>query len=152
MGLKSIAKGFFDGTVGQIASIVKDPIKEWQERKTVESKGRIQVAKIKARTEIAKANNEHELAKQGKVTQADWDQKAMADSEKSYKDDVQFLVVILPMVMCFFYPDKVLNGFAAIVELPWWWKVAFLGMLARNFGLRWLVAPMMKRFGIGGTK
>jgi hypothetical protein len=140
----------FDGTVGKILDVAKEPIKEWQVRKTIKAKGRIQVVKIKARTEIAKANNEHELALQGKVTQADWDQKAMDDSEKSYKDDIQFLVVIFPMVMCFFYPDKVLAGFAAMVKLPWWWKVAFLGMLARNFGLRWLVAPMMKRFGVGG--
>lgn len=143
----SIWKSLFNGTVGKVVDLAKDPLKQWQERKTIVAEAKMEVTKIEAQAKVAVAQRKLDITVQDKSTEASWDRKAMDDADKTWKDEVQFAVVILPIAACFFWPDKVTAGFEAIKGIPWWWNLAFLGILARNFSLRWLVAPIASRFG-----
>jgi hypothetical protein len=148
MGIFGPVKAIFEGTVGKLIDIAKEPIKEWQVRKTVKAKGAITIAKLEAAAGVAAAKYKYDMAMQGKVSETDWDQQAMKDAEKTWKDEIQFAIIMAPFLLCFIKPELVASGFNAVnVNIPWWWQLAFLGILARNFGLRWLVAPAAKRFG-----
>ena len=105
-----------------IVSLVKEPIVEWQKRKTLEVE---QVDKALERTHelnIKKIDVATELAKQGIQIEANWDTNAQQDMKTSWKDEYLTLLFSVPLILAFFpqTQEAVLKGFETLSKTPEW--------------------------------
>ena len=124
-----------------IANIVKEPIVEWQKRKTLEV---AQVDKAREREHelnLKKIDVATELAKQGQKIEADWDTNAQQDMKTSWKDEYLTILFSVPLVLAFIpqTQEAVLKGFETLGKTPDWYMMLLTGIVAGVFGLRWLV-------------
>lgn len=124
-----------------IANIVKEPIVEWQKRKTLEV---AQVDKAREREHelnLKKIDVATELAKQGQKIEADWDTNAQQDMKTSWKDEYLTILFSVPLVLAFIpqTQEAVLKGFETLGKTPEWYMMLLTGIVAGVFGLRWLV-------------
>lgn len=132
--------------VSGIFESISGPINEWQKRKTVKAQGEMEVTKLHAQAAVARAQAMVEMAKQGLQVEADWDERAQMDARTSWKDEFLMVIFVAPFV-CMFLPELqtyVVAGFDAADKLPLWYQAVLLGIVAAVFGLRWLVAPLIK--------
>ena len=125
-----------------IANIVKEPIVEWQKRKTLEV---AQVDKAREREHelnLKKIDVATELAKQGQKIEADWDTNAQQDMKTSWKDEYLTILFSIPLILAFFpqTQDTVLKGFETLDKTPEWYMVLVGGIVASAFGLRGLLS------------
>lgn len=125
-----------------IVSLVKEPLVEWQKRKTLEVE---QVDKALERTHelnIKKIDVATELAKQGIQIEANWDTNAQQDMKTSWKDEYLTLLFSVPLILAFFpqTQEAVLKGFETLSKTPDWYMMLVTGIVAGVFGLRWLVS------------
>ena len=117
-----------------------------QVRKTaiVEAKQVLSLAKINAETKRV-----------NKVIEAttNWDMEAMRQSQFSWKDEALMIILFAPFILAFvpFFQTYIKNGFAIIKDLPLWYQLSLVGIIAASFGLRWLfqgkVNKMVKGLG-----
>jgi len=136
-----------------VVDLVKEPIKGWQERKTIKVAGALEVAKLKVQSNIAVANAKVEMAKTGQTIQADWDTVAQADMKKSWKDEVLMFIIFFPVITMFLAAvigndamiDRMIKTVNALGEFPMWYQVTMLGIIAAVFGLRWLIEPVVAK-------
>jgi len=136
-----------------LTDIVKEPLVEWQKRKTVRVTAEMEVEKILAEAEIEKARTKLELAKSGQIIEADWDARAQEAMKFSLKDEALLLIIYSPVVMLFIsifvsdeFQQRVIQSVQALNDFPNWYKITLMGIIASVFGLRWLIAPVVQRF------
>ena len=140
----------FTQLLAPVTDLIKEPLKGWQERKTIATKSKTRVAELNAEAAVANGQAKLELAKNGQAIQADWDSTAQEQMKFSWKDEVLMLVIMTPFVGSFIpgVQDYVKDGWVYVATAPSWWTFSFLGIIAAVFGLRWLIAPLVKKMGL----
>lgn len=133
---------WFKTTIDSITSIVKDPIVEWQKRKTLQVE---QIDKEKERDHELKLEQlkiNAKLAEQGIQAETNWDDKAQENMQHSWKDEYLLILFSIPLIGCFIpsYQEDVLRGFEILQKTPQWYIWSVLGMVAGAWGLRWLIS------------
>ncbi|ODS24179.1 hypothetical protein AB835_04685 [Candidatus Endobugula sertula] len=132
---------------GVLNTLVGEPIKQWQRRKTLKAEQQYELAKLDGKARIAKATALAEMAKQGQQNDFDLDMMATKNMEKSWKDELILCIFLLPIVLAFI-PDMqphVLNGFAAIEKMPHWYVAIVIGMVVVIYGMRGLLKAYLTR-------
>lgn len=131
-----------------IAGIVKEPLTEWQKRKTLEVEQEDKALEREHELKIEQLKINSKLAEQGIQVEANWDARAQENMKHSWKDEYLLILFSLPLIGCFIpeYQEDVLRGFEILQQTPQWYIWSILGMVAGAWGLRWLVS------GIRGTK
>ncbi|MBT3178939.1 MAG: hypothetical protein HOG03_11645 [Desulfobacula sp.] len=139
-------------TIGGAFGIIKEPIVEWQKRKTIKAQAATEVEKLYAMAAVKKAEVVVEMAKQGQAIEADWDAKAQEQAKFSWKDEALMLLLFFPVLIIFIspfipgeYQEKIIDAVAALEKFPTWYVVMLLGIVASVFGLRWLIAPLVQK-------
>jgi hypothetical protein len=129
--------------IGTIVETIAKPFTVAQERKKEVAVRDKEIEKIQAEALV-------EAAKQGQITQANWDNIALKNSEKSYKDEILMVLMYFPVAALFFtaifMPEMTPNVQAAVKGLddfPIWYQILLWGILAHVFGLRWLVSGLV---------
>lgn len=137
-----------------VAGVIKEPLNEWQKRKTVKAQAKADLERIGAETDKAVALGKLEAAKQGQVIESDWDMRAQEQAKNSWKDEFLMILLFFPVgalfVCSMFFPERVENVIRAVTALnkfPVWYQIILWGVIAFVFGLRWLIQPLVNKFG-----
>jgi hypothetical protein len=142
------------GAIKTVGGIITEPIKGWQERKTLKAQTKSAVEKLNAEAQVEGAKAKLELIKQGKQIEADWDSRAQEQMKFSKKDEVLMTILFFPVILLFLsalcpddwrLQDRVINSVNALEEFPLWYVVLLCGIVAAVFGLRWLIAPLVTK-------
>ena len=141
--------GIFKG----VTEIIKEPIKGWQERKTIKTKSDVAIAQTKADALLEQARAAVEMAKAGQVIEADWDTNAQKQMQFSWKDEFLMVLLFSPVVMLFGsaflenieFQNKIIGAVKALEQFPMWYVTMLLGIVAAVYGLRWLIAPIASK-------
>lgn len=106
----------------------------WQERKMVNAKGKVDLEKAivdgKIKRIQSRLENDQEI-----------DKIATNDMKYSWKDEWFTILLSIPVIMCF-WPDPrvqelVARGFQVLKnDTPEWYQYCFIGMIVASFGLR----------------
>ncbi|MCP3942941.1 MAG: hypothetical protein GY710_15845 [Desulfobacteraceae bacterium] len=138
--------------IDEVFGLVKEPIVEWQKRKTIKVQADTEVAKLYAVATVEKAKAIVAMAKNGQVIDADWDTRAQEQAKFSWKDEALLLLLFSPVGVLFlsaFFPVKyqaqIIAAVKALEEFPTWYVVMLLGIVASVFGLRWLIGPLVQK-------
>jgi len=125
-----------------IVSIAKEPIVEWQKRKTLEVEQQDKALERTHEINLKKIDVAFELAKQGQQIEADWDTNAQQDMKTSWKDEYLTILFSVPLILAFLpsTQEAVLKGFETLDKTPEWYMMLVTGIVAGVFGLRWLVS------------
>ncbi len=120
--------------VSGVLSVIADPIKEWQERKTIKATAKLEIEKIKAQAEVEKA-------KQVVNAETNWDLEALRQTQHSWKDEYLLIVLTTPFVLSFVptVQDFIITGWQYVSKAPEWYQIALLGAIAASFGIRWMI-------------
>ena len=100
-------------------------------------------AKSEANLEITKAKAE--IAKKVAAGELEWNQAMAEASASSWKDEWLTILVSIPLVLAFTgNEDVVMKGFAALEQMPDFYKTAVGVVFAASFGIQ-SIKNMMKR-------
>jgi hypothetical protein len=129
-----------------LANIIKEPITEWQKRKTLEVEIQDKDKERQHELNLRKFDVASELAKQGLQVEADWDTNAQQDMKTSWKDEYLTILFSVPLILSFIpsTQEAILNGFETLNKTPDWYMMLVMGIVAAVFGLRWLVSRKIK--------
>lgn len=130
-----------------ISSLFSEPIKSWQDRKTLKVEQQFELKKLAHQTKVAKATALLELAKKGQQQDYDLDRIAMENMQKSWTDELVLLIFLTPMVLAFFpaMQQHILNGFKTIEKMPHWYVAIIIGMVVVIYGMRGLLKAYLTR-------
>lgn len=133
---------WFSTILEPIVNVVKEPIVEWQKRKTIEVENESKERDRQHELNLKKIDIAFELAKQGQQIEADWDTNAQQDMKTSWKDEFYVILFSIPLIMAFIpdMQDIVLKGFETLNKTPDWYMLLITGIVASVFGLRWLIS------------
>jgi len=133
---------WFSTILEPIVNLVKEPIVEWQKRKTIEVENENKERDRQHELNLKKVDIAFELAKQGQQIEADWDTNAQQDMKTSWKDEFYVILFSIPLIMAFIpdMQDIVLKGFETLNKTPDWYMLLVTGIVASVFGLRWLIS------------
>ena len=133
---------WFSTILEPIVNLVKEPIVEWQKRKTMEVENESKERDRQHELNLKKVDIAFELAKQGQQIEADWDTNAQQDMKTSWKDEFYVILFSIPLIMAFIpdMQDIVLKGFETLNKTPDWYMLLVTGIVASVFGLRWLIS------------
>lgn len=109
--------------------------------KVVESKREVEINRIRAEAEAAKAAAE---LNKGHI---DADALAIINKKTSYKDDVLFWIVVLAIIYPWFDPARALEIAKVYSQYPAWLMIIIVGIFIGIFGLRSLFDPLSKFIG-----
>lgn len=125
-----------------LVGLIKEPIVEWQKRKTVEVELEAKILDRQHELNLKKMDIARELAKQGIQIEADWDARAQQDASTSWKDEYLLILFSIPLVLAFFPSTQqgVLDGFKILDSTPEWYMFMVSGIVSAVFGLRWLLS------------
>ena len=128
--------------VEPITSIVKEPLVEWQKRKTLVVEQEDKELERAFQIRVKKIDTATELAKQGIKVEADWDTEAQKQMEHSWKDEWFVILFSIPLIAAFVpqWQEAILKGFETLQKTPEWYIMLVLGIVASTFGLRWLIS------------
>ena len=141
------------GIINSAFGIIKEPIVEWQRRKTIKAEAVTVIEKLHAEAELSRAKVTLEMAKKGQKIEADWDSRAQEQMKYSWKDEILMLILYFPVVTLFLsaftpeeygFQDRIIESVKALEEFPMWYVVILLGIVATVFALRWLIAPLVQ--------
>lgn len=132
-----------------IVGLVKEPIVEWQKRKTIKQEQEHEINKIEHETKLALVNTKLEMAKKGQEFDYSLDKISLQNMDKSWKDEFILLVFIAPMIMAFIpnFAMYALNGFEIIDKMPDWYVSLIIGMVVVIYGMRGLLTKALEFFG-----
>ena len=133
---------WFTSLLEPIVGLIKEPIVEWQKRKTLEVEANDKEKDRQHELNLKKIDVATELAKQGMQIEANWDTNAQQDMKTSWKDEYLTLLFSVPLILAFFpsTQETVLKGFQTLDKTPDWYMMLVSGIVAGVFGLRWLVS------------
>lgn len=97
----------------------------------IERTGELEAERLKNSARI-------ESIKNGQEQDFDLDRAALAQMDKSLKDELLLIVFLFPMVMAFIpgLDEHALRGFEVIGKMPLWYISIVLGMVIVIYGLR----------------
>lgn len=132
---------WFTAIMEPIIGIIKDPLVEWQRRKTLEVEQQDAMLARDHELRLKQLDISQKLAEQGIQAETNWDLRAQENMQHSWKDEYLLLLFSLPLVGAFIpgYQDDVLRGFEVLQQTPEWYLLSILGMVAGAWGLRWLL-------------
>ncbi len=132
---------------GIAGSLIGEPIKQWQKRKTLKIEQRYELQKLDHQANVAKANAMLEMARQGQQQDYDLDKIAMQNMANSWKDELLLIIFLIPIVLAFIPGmDGYVNaGFVAIEKMPKWYIAIVVGMVVVIYGLRGLLKAYLQR-------
>ena len=120
--------------IAPIAQIAKS----WVEGKVESNK-----AKNEANLEMAKAKTE--IAKKVAAGEMEWNQVMAEASVNSWKDEWLTILVSIPLILAFTgNEDVVMKGFAALEQMPDFYKTAVGVVFAASFGIQSIKNIMKK--------
>jgi len=100
-------------------------------------------AKNEANLEIAKAKTE--IAKKVAAGELEWNQVMAEASVSSWKDEWLTILVSIPLILAFTgNEDVVMKGFAALEQMPDFYKTAVGVVFAASFGIQSIKNIMKK--------
>lgn len=142
---------WWNALIAPITNLVSKPLEQWGDRKKVKLEAKFKIEQLKFAAVVRRAEADIEMAKAGQKIEGDWDARAQEQMKFSWKDEVLLLIIVSPFVGSFIpgiqgYVDK---GWGYVAKAPEWYMVAFLGVYAAVFGLRWLVAPLVNKLTKG---
>ena len=125
-----------------LVGLIKEPIVEWQKRKTVEVELESKILDRQHELNLRKMDIAADLAKQGIQTEADWDARAQGAMATSWKDEYLLILFSIPLILSFFpeTQETVLRGFAVLQQTPDWYMLMVTGIVSATFGLRWILS------------
>jgi len=90
--------------------------------------------------DLRKIEKQGELDIANQQATTDYDIQALKQSERSWKDEYLTILLSLPVIGSFIpgVQDSVVLGWDYLAKAPAWFQVAFIGVIAATFGLRWL--------------
>jgi len=123
-----------------IADVIKEPINEWQKRKTIKVQQEDKELEREHEARMKKIDVAFELAKQGQKIEADWDTAAQNNMKHSWKDEWFTLLFSIPLVAAFipYLQPYILKGFEVLKQTPDWYMWLVVGIVTATFGLRWM--------------
>jgi hypothetical protein len=132
-----------------LGDIVAEPIRGYNERKAIEKQAEADVVVLNAQAKVAEAQTRLRLAEDGQKVEADYDAKAQAQMEHTWKDEYLLFILTLPIIGSFIpgVQESVVVGWEYVAKAPEWYIVSFLGLVAATFGLRWLIRPLIEKMG-----
>lgn len=126
--------------LSSVLGFISEPIKGWQERKTlkVQHKNELEVLVHTAKIEAIKT---------GQTQDYDLDKIAMQNMNKSWKDEIVLAIFLMPLVLAFFpdYVENVKAGFQAIEQMPTWYMSVIIGMIIVIYGMRGMFKEYLAR-------
>lgn len=133
---------WFGALLEPLVGLIKEPIVEWQKRKTIEVELESKILDRQHELNLKKIDIAFELAKQGQQIEADWDTNAQNDAKLSWKDEYLTILFSIPLVLAFIpaTQEAILVGFATLEQTPDWYMLMVTGIVASAFGLRWLLS------------
>lgn len=133
---------WFGALLDPIVGLIKEPIMEYQKRKTIEVELEAKILDRQHELNLKKMDIAGELAKQGVQVEADWDARAQADMATSWKDEYLLILFSIPLVLSFFpaTQEAILKGFAILEQTPEWYMFLVIGIVSAVYGLRWYVS------------
>lgn len=139
--------------ISGVLNVVGEPIKGWQERKTLKLQQRYEIDRLDHEAGVARANARLEMAKQGQSQDYDLDRIATRNMQNSWKDELILIVFLTPVVMAFIpgMDEVVKSGFSAIEAMPEWYIGIVIGMVVVIYGMRGLLKAYLQR-GLGHIK
>lgn len=113
------------GTAGKL-------FENWQKKKLVVSKGKIDIEKAKVKGKIA-------LDKAVQLGDKNYNVEAQKGMNTSWKDEM-FVIVWLSILIGAFIPQTqqyIKDGFEFLItSTPWWYETSLIGMVVASFGLK----------------
>jgi hypothetical protein len=130
-----------------IFGIIKEPVVEWQKRKTLVVENNEKVAERDHEIRVKKVDVALELAKQGKSVEAEWDKEAQQQMKTSWKDEWFVILFSIPLVSAFIpeLQPYILKGFETLEKTPDWYMWLVVGIVSATFGLRWMFGKINLR-------
>ena len=115
--------------ISAVGSIISEPIKAWQARKTAKLQSDLDINEAKTQAVIDKVST-------GQKADIAWENTSI--DRAGWKDDWWTIVLSIPMVMCFIpgLVDYVTWGFEALEKTPPWYRWAVGVAIASAFGYR----------------
>ena len=119
--------------IGELVKPITGAVSKYQEGKT-----RIKEAKIDA--EVAKYKAQEQRWLRESDAESSWDNKALEQSQYSWKDEFIMLIWLAPFIMLFipWLQPYAVKGFVSLSEVPYGYWLVIFGIVAQSFGLRWL--------------
>lgn len=127
-----------------IADIAKEPIKEWQKRKTLKIQNEAKYLDKEHEIKMKKLDINFELAKQGQKIEANWDANAQNNMKYTWKDEWFVILFSIPLIAAFIpsLQDDILKGFEVLSKTPDWYMWLLIGIVTATFGLRWMFSKI----------
>ena len=118
--------------LSQLTAPIAGAVTKWNE-------GRVKIAEAKINAKVARYNAEAARATKAIDAETNWDLAALEASKDSWKDEWLTLLLSMPFIGSFIpgIQDAVLKGWEYVAKAPTWYQIAFLGIVAASFGLRW---------------
>lgn len=128
--------------VSEVVNVVKEPINEWQKRKTLKVENEAKELDREHEIKMKKMDIAFKLAEQGKEVEANWDMEAQKQMRYSWKDEWFVLLFSIPLIAAFIpnIAPYILQGFNVLEKTPHWYMLLVMGIVASTFGLRWLIS------------
>lgn len=135
---------WFKTTIDSITGIVKEPLNEWQRRKTLKVEQEDKALEREHELKMEQMRINVKLAEKGIQAETNWDAKAQENMQHSWKDEYLLILFSLPLIGSFIptYQEYVLRGFEVLQQTPQWYIWSVLGMVAGAWGLRWLISGL----------
>jgi len=136
----------FSAILGSLSSLITEPIKGWQARKTLAVEQEFEIQKLEHEAKVAIATSQLEMAKQGQQIDFNLDQMSMTEMAHSWKDEFILLVFITPMILSFVpaAQEYALKGFETIEKMPEWYRYIIIGMVIVIYGMRGLLKTVLE--------
>lgn len=143
--------------IGDVVKGAASSVADWflkdKEIEAAEKAGKLRIQEAKVNAEIAKW--EAVAARELMVTKAeiDWDAEALRQMQHSWKDEVLMFAIWVPIsltilggFLAYFNPDigfALQSAWEALNNVPGWYQILAIGVVATVFGLRWLVKDIV---------
>lgn len=133
--------GWFSAVFEPIVNVIKEPITEWQKRKTLEVEISDKEKERQHEINLKKIDVAQELAKQGQQIEANWDANAQQEMKNSWKDEYLVMLFSIPLILSFIpqTQEAILKGFETLEKTPDWYMFLVTGIVCGVFGLRWYI-------------
>jgi len=107
--------------------------------------GKAEAAKINSEAKLATTRAKAAVMEKVATGELEWNQAMAEASNKSWKDEWLTILVSIPLILAFTgHEDVVMKGFAALEQMPDFYKTAVGVVFAASFGIQ-SIKNMMKR-------
>ena len=134
---------FLIGPVIGLAKSAIDSIASWGKHRSdmVKAKRELQIAKVKARTNLA------ERALEIQAGMMDADMAQLVENRSSYIDEMISLTVFSFPIVAYIDPARFAEFTSSLLGMPWEFKAAWLILIITKLAGRGLLSPIGKLYG-----